>query len=550
MTLSAPESSKEGGAHPATLPAADVRELIGWTPDAPQDGAFRHSEVVTSIRKNIVVSYASQIYVTLVGIVMVPMYVRYMGTEAYGLVGFFTMLQVWFQLLDMGLTPTMAREAARFTGGAIDAMRVRRLLRALEGIFSAFAVIGGGAMVAASGVIAGSWLKVERLPLIEVQHAVTLMGLIVSLRLVGGLYRGAITGFERLVWLSTFNTAVATARFVLVIPVFILAGTSPTTFFRYQLVVSLVETAVLVTQTYRLLPQVEAAKRVPWRWASLRGVLRFSLSIAFTSSAWVLVTQTDKLVLSKLLPLTEYAYFTLAVLVASGVGVISGPVSTALLPRLTRLSAEGDEAGLIRLYRNATQFVGVIAIPSALVLAFFAEPVLWAWTGDESIARKAAPVLTLYALGNGVLALAAFQYYLQFAKGDLKLHLIGHALFVVVLIPALIWATWKYGVIGAGYAWLAANSAYFLFWVPRVHARFVKGLHAKWLLHDLGGMILLTGACAALAHGVLQWPQERVPVIIRIMLVGFGLVVVASATSSRVRETITARWRARAVAQG
>ena len=46
-----------------------------------------------SLQRNILASFASQIYVTLIGIVMVPMYVRYMGPEAYGLVGFFAMLQ-------------------------------------------------------------------------------------------------------------------------------------------------------------------------------------------------------------------------------------------------------------------------------------------------------------------------------------------------------------------------------------------------------------------------------------------------------------------------
>lgn len=88
-----------------------------------------------SLKKNILTNYVSQIYVTLIGIVMVPMYVRYMGAEAYGLVGFFAMLQACFQLLDMGLTPTMARETARFNGGATDALSLRRLLRAMEGIF-------------------------------------------------------------------------------------------------------------------------------------------------------------------------------------------------------------------------------------------------------------------------------------------------------------------------------------------------------------------------------------------------------------------------------
>jgi O-antigen/teichoic acid export membrane protein len=63
-----------------------------------------------SLKRNILANYASQTYVTLIGILMLPVYLRYMGAEACGLVGFFTMLNALFQLLDMGLTPTLARE--------------------------------------------------------------------------------------------------------------------------------------------------------------------------------------------------------------------------------------------------------------------------------------------------------------------------------------------------------------------------------------------------------------------------------------------------------
>lgn len=472
---------------------------------------------------------------------MVPMYVRYMGAEAYGLVGFFAMLQAWFQLLDMGLTPTIARETARYNGGAIDALSLRRLLRALEGIFISIAVVGGGAMMAGASAIAGKWLKVQQLPIDQVEHAIMLMAVIVALRWICGLYRSAITGFEQMVWLSGFSIAIATARFVLVIPFLILISNSPVDFFAYQLILAVLEAMALGIKTYRLLPMTVAPNGAPWDWEPLRKVLKFSLSIAFTSSVWVLVTQTDKLVLSKLLPLAEYAYFTLAVLVASGVMVISGPISGALLPRLTKLSAAGDEIGLIQLYRNATQFVAIIAVPVALVLALFSEQVLWAWTADANVVAKAAPVLTLYALGNGILALAAFPYYFQFAKGDMKLHMIGNALFVVFLIPTLLWATWQYGVKGAGYAWLGANACYFFLWIPRVHQRFVKGLHTRWLLHDLGAIVCPAMVAAMLLREFLNWSQDRAEVTIMIMLVGILILAAAAIGSSIGRELIKSK---------
>ena len=441
----------------------------------------------------------------------------------------------------------MARETARFRGGATDALSYRRLMRALQLIFFAVALLGGGAMFLFSGHIADGWLKVQTLPLAQVKFALQLMAMGVALRWMSGLYRGCISGSEQLVWLGGFNAFIATLRFVGVLPILIWVGHSPAVFFTYQLLVAVVEMAGLAAKAYSLFPGVPAGQQLGWSPTSLflpiKPVLKFSLTIAFTSSVWVLVTQTDKLVLSKLLPLADYGYFTLAVLAASGVMMISGPISGALLPRMARLHAEGDEAGLINLYRNATQMVAVIAIPACLVLAFFAEQVLWAWTGDAHAAAQAAPVLCLYALGNGFLAMAAFPYYLQFAKGDLKLHLIGNAIFVLLLIPSLVWATWLYGAVGAGYAWLVSNAIYFFFWVPKVHRHFVKGLHAQWLFRDIGITACLTMSAAVIAYFFVTWSQERLSVAIGIVVVGLAVLIAAAIGSPWVRVKISDKLR-------
>jgi O-antigen/teichoic acid export membrane protein len=488
-----------------------------------------------SLKRNILANYVSQIYVTIVGIVTLPLYVNYMGAEAYGLVGFFAMLQAWFSLLDIGLTPTTARESARFRGGAIDAQTYRRLVRALEGAFLVPAIIGGGVLVSAAAYVSHKWLQIAQLPVAEVQAAVRLMGIIIALRWMCGLYRGAISGSERLVWLGWYNSIIATLRFIAVLPVFIFLGTTPTIFFSYQLAVAVLELIGLAFFTYRLLPVIPHGTRLPWSWKPLQPVLKFSLTIAFTSSVWILVTQTDKLVLSKLLPLKEYGYFTLAVLVASGVMVVSSPVSGAIMPRMARLEAERDFSGLIRIYRQSTQLVAVISGAASVTVALFAEPLLWAWTGNRELAHQATPILVLYTIGNAVLAVAAFPYYLQYAKGDLRLHLIGNAAFVVVLIPSIIWAASQYGGRGAGYVWLATNLVTFVAWLPWVHRKFAPGLNLKWYVQDI---LVIYLAAAAAGFGLwLLLPQcdDRWRQVGLIIAVGVLVMAAAALASSAAR---------------
>ncbi|MCF6282037.1 MAG: oligosaccharide flippase family protein [Candidatus Polarisedimenticolaceae bacterium] len=482
-----------------------------------------------SLKRNIVVNTASQLYVVLICIAIVPLYIEYMGAEAYGLVGFFTMLQAWFLLLDMGLTPTMARETARFHGGSSEATDYRRFVRSLEGLFFLVALVGGGGIYAASGYIADDWLQSSHLSSAELLSSIQLIAVIVAFRWMCGLYRGAITGAERLVWLGGFNASIATLRFVGVLPVLHFIGVTPTLFFKYQLCAAIIELAGLMIMAYRLLPQTPNGERVTFTWAPLRATLKFSLSIAAVTSIWVVVTQMDKLLLSKLLPLAEYGYFTLAVLVASGIMVISGSISSAILPRLTKLEAQGDQAGLIRIYRQATQLVAVIVSAASLTIAFCAEPLLWAWTGDKILVEQAAPILALYALGNGIMAVSAFPYYLQYAKGDLRLHLIGHIGFVVLLIPALIWAVGKYGGIGAGYVWLVVNLIYFVVWVPIVHHKFAPGLNFGWFSRDTFLIIVSSTFAAYLLHSMLQYSEHRLWQVVQIA--GFGLVVLVAGSS-------------------
>ena len=75
------------------------------------------------------------------GLVFVPVYIKYLGMEAYGLIGVFIMLQAWLSLLDMGMTPTLSREMARYTAGAHTEQSIRDLLRTLEIICFILAVL-------------------------------------------------------------------------------------------------------------------------------------------------------------------------------------------------------------------------------------------------------------------------------------------------------------------------------------------------------------------------------------------------------------------------
>lgn len=438
-----------------------------------------------SLTKNTIANYFGQLYAGIVSIVSVPFYLNLMGPEAFGVVGFFITLQILFSVLDIGLSPLVARQTARFMGCELDATSYRQLFRALEGVFFGVAIVGGGTLFLLSDTLSRDWFNSSMLTRDEVGLCLKLMAITVALRWVSGVYRAAFNGSERMVWLNVFNSVIATFRFILVIPVLIYVSSDIATFFIYQLSVAILEAAVIYYSSHKILPRISGGTKIKFSFAPLKSHWKFSMGIAFTTAVWVLSTQVDRLTLSKTLSLTDFGYFTLAVVVAGIVMMAPGPIATALTPRLTRLNSEGKSNEILRLYRQATQLIGIVTFPVAFILVMFANPVLYQWTGDAVAAEMASSVLLPYVLGHAILAVASCPFYLQFAMGQIKLHIAGAALNLVITVPALIWGSLSFGPVGAGYAWLLSRIAFILFWVPLIHGKLVPGLHRKWMLVDV-----------------------------------------------------------------
>ena len=214
------------------------------------------------------------------------------------------------------------------------------------------------------------------------------------------------------------------------------------------------------------------------------------------------------------------------------------------------LEAQGKHAQLIQVYRHSTQLVTVIASAASITVAFRAEALLWAWTGNADLARVAAPVLALYALGNGILAVAAFPYYLQFAKGDLRLHMLGNAVFVVLLIPLIVWASYTFGAIGAALVWLGMNLLSFIAWLPLIHRRFEKGLNLHWYTQDTTAIVAVCALASYCASVALPAAGSRADQFIKILLIGLMSLVAGALASSAMRRRVLRLWRSPQPQQG
>lgn len=454
-----------------------------------------------SLKKNVIANYLGQGWTGLIGLAFVPLYIKYLGMEAYGLIGVFALLQAWLALLDMGMTPTLNREMARFTAGAHSPQSIRDLLRSLEIVCYGLAAFIGLSVWAASGWLAADWLRADTLPLDVVAQAIAIMGGVAALRFVEGIYRGAILGLQRQVFFNVVNASLSTVRAAGAIAV--LAWISPTieAYFVWQGIVSVVSIAILAFAAHRSLPAT--SRRARFSQQALMDIRHFAAGMMATTFLAILLTQVDKVLLSKLISLEAFGYYTLAGVVATTIGMLIAPITQAFYPRFTELVAKGDGQALVRAYHRSAQLVTVLAAPVALMLIFFGENLLALWTDDAVLAREVAPLLALLAAGTLLNGLMHIPYMLQLAHGWSSFAVRVNLVAVAVLVPAILWATPRYGAIGAAWVWVLLNAGYVLIGIHFMYRRLLLNEKWNWYWRDVALPIL----AATLAAGGLSLLQ-------------------------------------------
>jgi O-antigen/teichoic acid export membrane protein len=456
-----------------------------------------------SLKKNVVANYLGQGWQALMGLAFVPLYIRYLGIESYGLIGIYALMQGWLVLLDMGMKPALGREMARFTAGAHNAQSIRDLLRTIELIGFALAGLVALGIWAASGWMASRWLTAKHLPVEVVAQALAVMGLVAASRFIEDIYMSCIVGLQRQVLQNLVTGIMATARGLGAVGV--LAWISPTVraFFLWQGLISIVTVALFASVVHRALPPAPQPPR--FSRPALIGIWRFAAGMMAITVLSLLLTQVDKILVSRLLSLETFAYYALAGVVVTALNLMTGPITGALYPRMTQLAASGDQIALRGVYHQGAQLVTVLTGSAAMLLIAFGERVLRLWTGNPALAQKVAPLVAALALGTLVNCLVLIPYQLMLAHGWTSLTL-GFALVaVVILVPALLWTVPRYGPIGAAWIWVALNAGHLIFTIPLMHRRLLPREKWRWYREDVG--IPLVAAAAAVF--VCRWAMPH-----------------------------------------
>ncbi|MDQ3181852.1 MAG: oligosaccharide flippase family protein, partial [Acidobacteriota bacterium] len=371
---------------------------------------------VYSTKINVIANFLSNLWIAFLSIIFVPIYLHFIGVESYGLIGVFSSIQAFIILLDFGLSPTLNRELARLSALADQSQQMHDIKRTLEIPNWICAVFIALLLCALAPLIARFWVQPKDLSVEVVTQAFIILGVNIAIQFSVNFYIGGLMGLQKQLLLSLINLICGTLRAVGAF--FVLAFVSPTiqSFLLWQGLVVVLQIILMAFALKRSLPS--APEKGHFQKNLFNKIWRFAAGVTGTSISHLILTQTDKIILSRMISLETFGYYTLAITISGlTTSLAATSIYHAVYPRFSQLVSLGDETALREFYHHSCQIVSVFLFPPTIILALFSYDILLIWIGKEEIAVNTYLLLSLIAIGHGLNSLVYLPHSLQLAHG-------------------------------------------------------------------------------------------------------------------------------------
>jgi O-antigen/teichoic acid export membrane protein len=455
---------------------------------------IKKQPIATHILANIIGNFVN----AFIGIAFVPIFIRYIGTEGYGLIGIFASFQTILYLFDMGFSTTLNRELARLsTDFDNNKTAILNTTRTFEVAFLILSFATTLVALVFSYCLAFYWVNPTTLSRADIFYYFVLLSISFGFMLPKGLYYGGLLGLDKHIAMNVTNVIGVIVKNVGTLAILVWIDASPKAFFEWQAFASFLQTAIMSIGLWYYLPKGFFKARFDAK--ILRGVKVFVLGLTGISLTAIVITQADKVILSKTISLETFGYYTFAGLMGGGILQIMGAVFQTYFPKLSQQTALKDTETLSKTYHQASKAMALVILPLTLTIVFFSKSILEIWTENKILIDNTHALISILTLGTAINGLVSIPYALSLSAGNSGLFIKINCAFIVFLIPFLIVGISLNGSIGAAYSWLIINVLYALC-APIIVHRYLLRNHAKqWFFEDTLPVLFISSLICGVA---------------------------------------------------
>lgn len=399
------------------------------------------------LARNTLFSLVGQVIPVVAAFLAIPILLRQIGTDRFGLLTLAWAIIGYFSLFDLGL----GRAVTKLVAEKIANERTEELPDLVSTslvLMTVLGVVGGGILAAATPIMINSVLSVGEELRAEAYVSFILLSVAIPLVTTTSGLRGILEAQQQFGVVTAIR--IPLGIFVFIGPLAALPFTSSLVPIVAILVISrIIGWMAFAFFAWRGLSR--HYRRGKFESQLLKPLLTFGGWMTVSNVVSPLMSYLDRFIIGALLSISAIAYYSTPQEIVTKILIIPAALAGVVFPAFAATLAR-EPGRLSLLYRRSTKYIFLSIFPIVAIAIVFAHEALRIWIGQE-FALQGAVVVQVLALGVLMNALAYVPFALLQGAGrsdvTAKCHLVELPLYLV----AVWWLTVHYGVVGVALAW-------------------------------------------------------------------------------------------------
>ena len=469
--------------------------------------------------KNVFFNLVGGMWAGILILSVTPQYVKILGFDGYGVLGFWLLVQGLISLLDMGVGAALVREFSKIPSMATTFSKQQDVLKTLEYVYLGLTVIAIIFLFTLADWISTSWLRSNVYSSNYLKNVIINMGLAVGVQFFCSLYTNALIGLQRQRDMNILQIIFNSSRHLLGLLV-IYYTQDLTVFFLLQLFIAIAQ--LLVSRhVVRKAISPENSFSSKFKLEIIIKMWRFSAGMAVTAFSGIMIANVDRIVLSKLLLTNDLGKYAVAFAAAGLIQMGIQPFYRAYFPRFSELVSSGSSE-LKNVYFSSNYLMATVLIPLVFIGYVFAPQLIEIWLGSSQ--DDVVRIFRWLLIGIGLSGLMWLPVALQHAHGWTSLHVKMMILALIIGVPLMFYMIKTHGVLGGVTVWVVHGFLEVTLGIFLMHRSILTGQLLIWVLKIPVTIILI--ALPVVGISFLFFPENMTAISTFLWLALTGLTAV------------------------
>jgi O-antigen/teichoic acid export membrane protein len=310
----------------------------------------------------------SKILPIVLSLILMPQILEIVGFEAFSILGYIAIFTQIFGFFDLGLSTLIIKKLAHNNQTKVSNEIVTiEWLYVIIGFFIFFIILFF------SQFLTSYWVPFQSLNGISIQSYFILIGLLIFAQWPISLYHNALFGFDKqilanFIYLGISIIKISVGYFI------VLKTTSIWGFIVFQIVMVVFHLFIL-----NLIFNIKMIKfKIRWNifYQNTKNLKSWILPFLVIGICVLISTDLDKLLISKLLTIKEFALFSLIMPIVSGIFLLNTNIKTATFPQISKDVISNS----FQNFNTFQNYYFLISIPILVFSLIASKSFIWVWT--------------------------------------------------------------------------------------------------------------------------------------------------------------------------